>query len=624
MPNPVLPAHAGKLRRNSGAFPCRVLRLACLAAGAALLFVLLAPAAASAHAYLASSQPAAGERLGTTPSEVTLNFTELLTSSSTATVTSPAGKVFSGTTSAEQIVIPISTNEAGTYQVQWTSVSAIDGHVLRGSFTFGVGVALTKAKAGVPSGLARYGVTLTVERAVEDTALLLAIGMIVLEGAARSDPDLSWVSPQVGLALLVAAVGAAAVVTTEALSAASSASLSALGTYLSNGFPGVARIARFAFEATGSALAWAGGPARPRLRVALPVVVLGAAVGLAASGHAASLRPEWWGITLDAAHIAAAGIWAGGILALVTLRPPGGWRGPGGRRLLAAFSPVALAAFAATVVLGAIQAIGEIGSVHALFHTDYGRTLLVKVALVAAMIPLSLLAWKAARRLFRLEAALAVGVIAAAALLGAYPSPAVDLATPPPAPASTVGALPQPGELTLGSHAGNVLVGLSLKPGAPGPNQAFVYLLPLDGPATAAKVGVTMTVGSQAVPLNGCGATCRRGTVTVGGGDTVDVGVAGPGGGTATFTLPGLPAPSGAALLAKMQQSMHALSAWEDHETLSTGSGPVGTTDYLFQAPDRIQENSNGGAEVVLIGGTRYLTNGTGQPWQVESGGPPP
>ncbi|MGH2718325.1 MAG: copper resistance protein CopC, partial [Actinomycetota bacterium] len=421
MPNPV-PARpeasrnagpTGTLLPRTGPVASRLARTWWLALAGALLLVLLTPVAAGAHAYLATSQPAAGQRLGTAPGVVLLTFSEPLASGSTATVTSPTGQLFSGTSSGDQILIPMSTNDTGNYQVEWTSVSALDGHVLTGSFTFGVGVARTSSKATASSGLARYGVALTAERAIEDTALLLAIGMVVLAGATRADPALSWVKPRVGLALLAAALAAVAVVTTEAFSASSSASIAALGSYLSNGFPGAARIARFSFEALGALVAGvvarpgtraqaqaqaqaqaasgqdppAGQDAAPGqdtsssqdrvgpppwARVALAISTAGAAIALAASGHAASLRPEWWGITLDAVHILAAGVWAGGILTLVTLRPPGGWRGEEGRRLLAAFSPLALSGFAATVLLGAIQALEEVGSVKAMFHTGYG------------------------------------------------------------------------------------------------------------------------------------------------------------------------------------------------------------------------------------------------------------
>ena len=91
------------------------------------------------------------------------------------------------------------------------------------------------------------------------------------------------------------------------------------------------------------------------------------------------------------------------------------------RVLLARFTPVALGAFLATVVAGGLEAIAQLGSIDALFGTAYGRVLLVKMALVAAMLPLSAMAWRMKRPHVRLEAALAAGVIGAALLSPRFP-----------------------------------------------------------------------------------------------------------------------------------------------------------------------------------------------------------
>jgi copper transport protein len=590
-------------------------------AGAGLLAVLLLPAAASAHALLASSSPEPGQVLGSEPGVVSLTFSQPLAArGSQATVTDPAGRRFTGTVQGATILVSLSGNTPGTYRVAWTSVSALDAHVLQGSFEFGVGVASAGRAGESPgSGLARYGVALTVARAVEDTALLLAIGMLVLQGVAAKDPELAWVRPRIGTALLVALVGGIGVVATEALSAASSLSASAVVDYLRNGSDGVARLCRLGAEAAAALAARLGAR-----RVAW-VLVVGAGVALAASGHAAAITPAWWGVGIDAGHVVAAGVWAGGILALATLRPPEGWRGDKGLRLLRAFSPAAVAGFLATACLGAFQAFAEVGSLHALVATDYGHVLMVKIALVAAMLPLSALVWRARRVLPRAEALLAVAVIAAAALLGALPAPGSDaVRAPTPAPASS-SALPVAGELTMGSHAGSVLVGLSLSPGTPGPNVASVYLLPLTGTQATAALTATFTAGSaQPVPLATCGQSCRRGSVLLTSGESVAVTVTGAEGGTAGFILPSLPAPSGAGVLKAMMARMHTLHSWVDSEVLSNGVSPPDPATYTFEAPDRMEEAGANGAAFVLIGGTSWVRTAAGQPWQVETGAPPP
>src|SRR2546422_899721 len=160
--------------------------------------------------------------------------------------------------------------------------------------------------------------------------------------------------------------------------------------------------------------------------VAAPTLwlLLSAVIGaLAASGHGAAIHPTWWGITVDGVHLLAAGVWAGGILALATQRPPGGWRSQAGRDLLVRFSPPALTAFTFTVGFGVIQAIQELGTAHNLVGSSYGQVLLVKIGLVALMVPASVVAWRLRRPSFLLEAPPALFVVAPAGVRAAFPIP---------------------------------------------------------------------------------------------------------------------------------------------------------------------------------------------------------
>jgi len=183
-------------------------------------------------------------------------------------------------------------------------------------------------------------------------------------------------------------------------------SVSAYLAYFGAGLSGAALLARLALEALTLVAVIRGWRS-------LPLFLGGSLVMLAAAGHAAGVQPAWLGVGLDAVHLLAAGVWAGGIGALALLRPPGGWRSVEARRLLGRFTPVALAAFATTVVAGGLEAIEQLGSLQSLFGTDYGRVLLAKMALVACMLPLSLLAWRLGRPRVRVEASIAVCVVAA-------------------------------------------------------------------------------------------------------------------------------------------------------------------------------------------------------------------
>lgn len=105
---------------------------------------------------------------------------------------------------------------------------------------------------------------------------------------------------------------------------------------------------------------------------------------------------------------------------MATLRPPEGWR-RGGIVLLRRFTPFALATFATTICFGILEGLTNVGTISALTGTAYGRVLLIKAGCVALMIPLSLVAWRLHRPRLRVEASLAVAVVAAAALLASFP-----------------------------------------------------------------------------------------------------------------------------------------------------------------------------------------------------------
>jgi copper transport protein len=587
-----------------------------------LASVLLLPAVASAHAILASSRPEPGERLGTAPGVVVLEFSEPINARlSRATVTDPSGRRFDGrVTQGSEIRVPLSTNSSGVYAVDWVSVSTLDGHAVRGSFQFGVGVAPPAASVETAQTTPQAGdLAIAVLRWVEYLSLLVAVGMILLQGIARRSEELSWVRPRLVLPLTLALASGIAVVSSEAISAAGSASPGVVWNYLSTGLPGLARLSRLGLEVVALVAAMLPFPG-------LWLYMAGSVVALAASGHGAAIHPAWWGISVDAIHLLAAGVWAGGILALATQGPPGGWRSPPGRQLLVRFSPPALAAFTLTVGFGAIQAIQELGTAHALFASSYGQVLLVKIGLIALMIPLSLVAWRRRRPHLRIEAPVAALVVAAAAIMAAFPIPPSRLVEEEATRQSTpsASALPRRGpDLTLGGHAGQVLVGLTLRPARPGRNDLLLYLLPLEGNQAAAHVTATLAVGDRGVPLTRCGDTCRRTVVRLRGNETISVDVAGPKGGKATFKIPSLPTPNGTQAVARMMARMHRLKTFRLDETLTSGLGAV-VSRYTFQAPNRLESianGSSGGSQIVWIGGTRYMKL-DGDSWQVLRGGP--
>jgi methionine-rich copper-binding protein CopC len=114
------------------------------AAGLAVAVAVLAlPAVVAAHAELVSSDPAAGAKLDTAPSEVTLTFSnEIDPDGSSFEVTDFDGAVVGkgqiDLNVADRNVMrgDVTITEPGIYTVSWTSV-ALDGDKLHGTFSFG-------------------------------------------------------------------------------------------------------------------------------------------------------------------------------------------------------------------------------------------------------------------------------------------------------------------------------------------------------------------------------------------------------------------------------------------------------------------------------------------------------
>lgn len=237
---------------------------------------------------------------------------------------------------------------------------------------------------------------------VEYLGLLGGIGSIAVRRLGRNRPPIRWVEPPMHVFLGVAFLGGLAVITVEGLHA--------------GGLPGWERLARVAAEGLAFVLCVRGIP------LVAPVAVLAAAL-LPLASHAAAVQPGAGAEFADAIHVLSAATWGGGILALATVHPPGGWRGPEARALLDRFGGVALIAFAVTALTGVLRASDQLHDLSGLWTTSYGEVLVLKSLGVGIMLALSAVAWRRGVPLARAEAAVAVLVIAATGVLAAFPTP---------------------------------------------------------------------------------------------------------------------------------------------------------------------------------------------------------
>ena len=117
------------------------------------------------------------------------------------------------------------------------------------------------------------------------------------------------------------------------------------------------------------------------------------------TGHAASADvPRWLSIPADTLHVLSAGSWIGGLFFVLLAERRERRRTGRGNALLAEvvphFTQVALVAATLLIGTGALSAWLHVASLDALVSTRYGRTLMVKVALVVVVLSLGAVSWR--------------------------------------------------------------------------------------------------------------------------------------------------------------------------------------------------------------------------------------
>jgi copper transport protein len=476
------------------------------------LMLLGGAAPAQGHALLRRSDPAEDVRLDETPSAVTLEFTEppelslsdiQVLDQSGAEVHQGEAALVAGDDQGLQVVV-VPQLEEGVYTVVWRVVSKVDGHPTGGTFAFGVGVS--------PLQVADRPVVEAPE--VPEASPLeaggrwgLFVGLGLLLGA-------SWIGvlafrevprPLLRMAVVACLVALGGLVAL-ALAQRSAANVS-LGD-LSSTDVGRALVWRGAGLLGASAMVLVAlAPGRWR-RTALGVAaVLAAGVMLVhvEAGHAAAVggSGRWARILVQWAHFAAAGVWLGGLAALLL-----GVRGqPSEIKAVAVrrFSRVAAFGLAAVAVTGAVRALNEVGSWEGLFSTGYGQIVLLKTGLLLVVaglgavnryrnVPVARRSLRGLRRVGGTEVALGAVVLGAAALLATLVPPASVPALERPPAALTV---------TGSDFATSVRARLEVDPAIPGPNRFLLRLTDFDTGEPVAADAVQLRF--EAVGASGVG-----------------------------------------------------------------------------------------------------------------------
>ena len=384
------------------------LRARIVECAAFLALILLTTSVAAAmprpHASLLSSEPAAGATLVTAPSRIRLVFSEPVEiAMSGATISNGSGTLPLGVTGdprdVHALLAGVPALQPGAHTVRWHVVSD-DGHRVDGSFSFTiegaphVGNAAapnvveqgTAAATAPPTGAANVmqGVVtpdsgfvaslgprpqVPILRAAAITMLLALAGLTLLIATL----PISGARPMrlaVVLAVLSTALLAAYLAVWSSTAVGGTHSVLEAISLAASTTPGALEIVRLALAFLALwALLLAKRPGLAALFSGVAVLITGA------SGHPAVTQPLI-AIPAKAAHLAAAAIWLGGLLWIMTAERHGSRYVEGTRRI----SSLALMSVIFVVATGVLQGFLFLPRVAALTDSTYGRVVLAKCA----------------------------------------------------------------------------------------------------------------------------------------------------------------------------------------------------------------------------------------------------
>jgi copper transport protein len=535
--------------------------------------VLAAPGRAQAHAFLLWTTPVADGAVASGPAELELVFSEPVVAPDVELRDATGRPVATGAPrpggDGRAVRVPIQTDLAtGVYTVRW-EVTGADGDRHGSEYRFAVGAAVvepgTRADTGSPVAWGQAAL-----RWLLFAALAAALGALVGQRLVRSARVVNPNLPEIRSWLPVASLAGALAVAGLAVPLAGDLLGSTAGRVV------CVELAGFA------AAAVLGSWGRP-VWAAVPLLAVVAAEGV--RSHAQTDTPGAGG-ALVVLHLAAAAVWVGALVHVVRAgwawrsRPAAVWWLVGGYARLALW--VAGGVLAAGTVLALLLVPAE-----ALVTTGYGRTLLVKLALVAAAVALAGTGrwWLRRRgrpaalaRTAALEGGVLVAVLAASAALTASPTAGSQPTDPPPPP--PVGVV-QP----IGTLAGRLGLAIAASQG-----QLVVHVsAPQFGDYYQQPPGSSYTLAGRLAPASGepvelafqpCGRDCFVAAAGWADGDnllSVRAEAEGWRGGQASVVVPWPVAPAGdeVAQVVDAMQRAGAFTVWESVTSDSTTPMPA-------------------------------------------------
>jgi copper transport protein len=390
------------------------------------------------HAVLLRSDPLESSVASKGPAFIRLLFSEPVQPVGQAIrVLSPDNKVVrSGKLQINglQLTMPVDISEPGTYLVIWQVISP-DTDPVSGLFTFSMGHPAGPWSGTSASGVTPLGTWLQVlARWLHFLGYALGFGTLafrqfVLRPLASSQEagteKMLWRLVSLGILALVLAEPLALLAQNASLGAGGLFDPDIIGDVLSSSF------GRVLAQRLGAGLfLWVlvGVIRQGEERGSWMILGLGVALALidGEASHAITSRALWLGLLANMLHVAAMGIWVGGLIAFLCLWRRQAWREQR-NELAGRFGKLATLAVIELVASGLIMAWLHLVDPTDLFTTNYGKVLAAKTCVVLITLLLAFFGVRIYQnkraRWWILEAITLILILVLAALLISLPPP---------------------------------------------------------------------------------------------------------------------------------------------------------------------------------------------------------
>jgi copper transport protein len=498
-----------------------------LAVGAGLAVAILAPAQqALAHAGLEVSVPSANAVLEEGPPNIELDFNEavdadlanveLYDQNATLIPTGVPQRITDDT--ALQASVP--TIDDGVYVVLWRVPSA-DGHVVDGVFSFQVGVqsgvdvgALIERVSGNATASSTVGRLDTASRLLALIGLIVAVGggLLAMQSVdAASNRMLLWLA---WVFLLVGSLGSFGLYGAKVVAGSPSDAIkpSVWGKVVGSHTASVLLVRVVLVLVLGGLLLTFARRATDVWRGSALAIGVAMVLTYSSIGHANAQNPASLWIGIDALHLTAVSVWIGGLL-MFAFGTSAWLTDPDAERIVRRFSVTATVAVPVIVATGIAQTLSLAGDLDDITGTSWGRTLLVKVAVVPVLVAIGGVSqWllrndgpSALKRTVLVEALIGIAVVGLAAGLVALPPQTVA--------ASKV--------MNATLTADGIIADVTVTPGRVGENEVHLVITPPGGsidPVVSTSVAAELaSAGTGPVPgiLESIGPNHYTGTIVL-------------------------------------------------------------------------------------------------------------